>query len=254
LSTSWLHHLGNFRREATVGLVQLLYPGCCHLCGVLLPPEIKDFCPGCRSGLITDPFSACPRCAGTIGPYVTTAGGCVGCRGETFAFDAALRLGPYGGVLRDAVLFLKHHGGEGLAELLGELWVQRDAQRFRDLGADVVLPVPLHWWRRLRRGYNQSAALAGGIARQLRIPCYPSWLRRLRNTPDQTLQSPAGRRENVRGAFRARPSARLQGRTVLLVDDVFTTGATANEAARALRTAGAARVLVATLARAGSTA
>jgi ComF family protein len=134
------------------------------------------------------------------------------------------------------------------------LWIGRDKQRFQALAADVVVSVPLHWWRRWRRGYNQSAALARGIARHLQIPCFPSWLRRLRNTPDQTLQTPAGRRENVRGAFGARSRAHLKGRTVLLVDDVMTTGATANEAARALRAAGAARVVVAALARAGAPA
>jgi ComF family protein len=185
---------------------------------------------------------------------VPTAGGCVRCRDESFAFDAVLRLGPYDGVLRDAVLRLKHHSGEGLAELLGKLWLDRDVQRFRDVGPAAVVPVPLHWWRRWRRGYNQSAALARSIAAHLQIPCFPSQLRRLRNTPDQTLQSPAGRRENVRGAFRARRRPQLKGSTVLLVDDVMTTGATAHEAARALRAAGAARVVVAALARAGAPA
>jgi ComF family protein len=187
-----------------------------------------------------------------VGPYAETAGGCVGCRKEHFAFDAALRLGPYDGTLRDAVLRLKNHAGEGLAELLGEAWAERDAARLRALGADLIVPVPLHWWRRWRRGYNQSAAVARSLARRLQIPCNPSWLRRSRNTPFQSDQSPAGRRDNVRGAFRARGRARLKGRTVLLVDDVLTTGATASEAAAALRAAGAARVAVAVLARAGA--
>jgi len=251
-SSNWHSRLTAFRREAASGLVQLLYPGCCHLCGTLLAPGVDFFCPSCLTGLTTDPLPSCPLCAGTVGPFVQLAGGCVRCRGESFAFDAALRLGPYEGVVRDAVLRLKHHDGEGLAELLGKLWVGRDAQRFRALGADAVIPVPLHWWRRWRRGYNQSAALARGLALHLQIPCFPSWLRRLRNTPAQTTQSPAGRRENVRNAFRARRRALLKGRTVLLVDDVMTTGATANEAARALRAAGAARVTVAALARAGA--
>jgi predicted amidophosphoribosyltransferase len=102
--------------------------------------------------------------------------------------------------------------------------------------------------RRLRRGYNQSEILARPLAGRLRLPCRPGWLRRGRRTPQQTLQPPAGRRENVRGAFRARAGAGLRGRTVLLVDDVLTTGSTAHEAARALRQAGAARVVVAVLA------
>ncbi len=231
--------------------MQLFYPGSCHLCGVLLPPAVESFCASCRASLLNDEFPSCPRCAGTIGPFVQATAGCVHCRNETFAFDMAMRLGLYDNVLRDAVIRLKHHSGEVLAELLGELWVGRDLQRFQAIAADAIVPVPLHWWRRWRRGYNQSAALGRGIAKQLKIPCFPSWLRRLRNTPDQTTQSPGGRRQNVRGAFGSRRRAQLKGRTILLVDDVMTTGATANEAARALRAAGAARVAIAALARAG---
>jgi ComF family protein len=253
-SSAWLIRLAAIRHEVASGLIQLLYPGCCHLCGVLLSADVDFFCPSCLAGLTSDPLPSCPRCAGTVGPFVQLAGGCVACRGESFAFEAAIRLAPYDGVLRDAVLKLKHHNGEGLAELLGKVWVDRDAQRFRALGIDAVVPVPLHWFRRWRRGYNQSAAIARGLATHLKIPSFPSWLRRLRNTPVQTTQSPAGRRDNVRGAFRARTRARLKGRSILLVDDVMTTGATASEAARALRAAGAVRVTLAVLARAGAPA
>jgi ComF family protein len=165
-----------------------------------------------------------------------------------------LRLGPYDGVLRDAILRLKQHTGEGLAELIGELWAERDRERLCSLAVDAVVPVPLHWWRRWRRGYNQAAAIARSLAQQLQIRCFPSALRRRRNTPDQPSQSPAGRRDNVRGAFVVRRRAGLHARTILLVDDVMTTGATAHEAARALRSAGAARVFVAGLARAGASA
>src|SRR5205085_1670837 len=141
---------------------------------------------------------------------------------EHFAFESVLRLGPYDGVLRDLVLRLKHHSGEGLAELVGALWAQQAEARFRALAADVLVPVPLHWSRRWQRGYNQSAALAYGLSHRLGIPLHPSWLRRVRNTPRQTAQSLAGRRENVRGAFRARAGVPLKGKAVLLVDDVMT--------------------------------
>jgi ComF family protein len=159
-------------------------------------------------------------------------------------------MGPYEGRLREVVLRLKHHSGEGLAELLGELWVDQARQAFQAAQADVVVPVPLHWWRRWRRGYNQSVALALGTSGRLGLPCHPGWLRRIRHTPHQTYLSAAARRDNVRGAFRARPAAGLKDRTVLLIDDVMTTGATVGEAARALRDAGARRVVVAVLARA----
>jgi ComF family protein len=147
------------------------------------------------------------------------------------------------------VLRLKHSMGETLAELLGDLWAENVHSQLREIGVDVVIPVPLHWWRFFRRGYNQSEALAYRLAARMRLPCRPGWLRRIRHTPQQTSQAPSERKENVHGAFRAQSWARLRGRTALLVDDVLTTGSTCNEAARALRAAGAARVVVAVLAR-----
>jgi predicted amidophosphoribosyltransferase len=95
-----------------------------------------------------------------------------------------------------------------------------------------------------------SRALAHVLAARLGLPCRPRWLHRIRNTPQQTRQAPSARSENVRGAFATRRGRQLAGHTVLLVDDVMTTGSTASEAARALRGAGAARVVVAVVARA----
>ena len=114
------------------------------------------------------------------------------------------------------------------------------------------MPVPLHWWRRWTRGYNQSESLGRALAARLGLPCQGRWLRRVRNTPRQVDQSAAARRENVRNAFVAQGRPDLRGKTVLLVDDVLTTGSTANEAASALRKAGAGRIVVAVLAHSRS--
>jgi ComF family protein len=181
---------------------------------------------------------------------VDLEGGCVHCRDELFPFACVRRLGPYDGPLRETILRLKHAGNEILAETLGMLWAEHAAAALREAEADVVVPVPLHWWRRLARGYNQSEALASRVASRLGLPCRARWIRRIRNTPSQTSQTPTGRRDNVRGAFHASPRQELRGKTVLLVDDVLTTGSTCAEAARALRAAGAARVVIAVLARA----
>jgi ComF family protein len=235
-------------RQLAQGLLQLVYPSACFICGCALHAEQAHFCNDCRNALTTDSFPCCPRCSRTVGPHVRLEGGCTVCRDESFHFERAVRLGPYDGLLRQVILRMKHASGEGLAEVLGELWASHLEKRLLDLRADVIVPVPLHWWRRLTRGYNQSAVLAGAIASRLHLPCRPGWLRRVRHTPQQVNQTAGARPENVRNAFSAAPRAELRGKSVLLVDDVLTSGSTANDAARALRRAGAARVVVAVLA------
>jgi len=238
-------------RELGRGFVRLLYPGLCSVCQCPLPPEQDRFCPSCRSALTNDPFSSCPRCAATIGPFALASlkDGCTRCAGLPFRFERALRLGPYEGLLRDVILRLKHLNADGLAELMGELWAETLQTKLREVRADVVVPVPLHWRRRLERGYNQSLSLARGLAGRLALPIRPSWLRRIRHTPMQTEQTPSARQANVRGAFQATRKV-SRGACVLLVDDVMTSSATVNAAAAALRGAGADRVVVAVLARA----
>jgi len=238
-------------RSMLQGLLHLVYPGACHVCDVPLPPGSLLFCEPCRKALTVDRHDQCPHCAGSVGPFARVADGCSHCRGISFPFDKVIRLGPYEKEhpLRDVILRMKHASGEGLAEVVGELWAESAETRLRALGADLVVPVPLHWRRRWWRGYNQSEALARPLAARLGLPFRPSWLRRVRHTPEQKGQSVGAKRENVRDAFRARGGG-LRGQTVLLVDDVLTTGSTAAEAARALRKAGAKRVVVAVLARA----
>jgi ComF family protein len=246
---TWQHYLANAARTIAQGTLQLLYANVCWGCGVNLRPEQQHFCDACRNTLTTDPYTTCPRCSSTIGPFSDVHDGCAACRGQSFAFDRTFRLGPYEGVLRELILKMKHHSGEVLAELLGELWAAQLAPRLHGTPVDAVVPIPLHWWRRLGRGYNQSAALARVVARRLDAPLRTGWLWRSRNTPRQTYQmSPEARRENVRGAFRLGSGTNVRGKTILLMDDVMTTGSTANEAARPLKSAGAAQILVAILA------
>src|SRR5204863_6890690 len=132
---------------------------------------------------------------------------------------------------------------------MGRVFWEAACAPLRSAGADVVVPVPLHWRRRWARGYNQAAAVGRELALGLGAKFAPELLRRVRHTPQQAQPSASARRENVRGAFRAASGARVAGRTVLLVDDVMTTGSTAGEAARTLREAGAKRVVAAILAR-----
>jgi ComF family protein len=236
-------------RDLARGLKQLIFPGVCAHCETLLGTPDADFCPDCIRALTTDPHFMCPRCTSTVGEHADVSDGCPGCRDDTFHFASAFRLGPYDGVLREVVIAMKHRAGETLAECMGHFWARHHAERFRKLQADLVVPVPLHWWRRWRRGYNQAECLSAAVAMHLGIEHRPKWLRRIRPTASQMNLPATARRENVRGAFRASRSAMLNGRRILLIDDVLTTGSTASEAARALRSAGAKRVDVAILAR-----
>ncbi len=247
---SYLSALTGAGRTLGQGLLHILFPGSCWTCGQVLPENKTDFCDTCRLALTHNSHPTCPRCSSSVGPYVNLTGGCPKCRGLTFHFDEAVRLGPYDGLLRDAILRMKDWRGEGLAEMMGRLWAEQAGPVLRAKAPDAVVPVPLHWARRWLRGYNQSQALAGSLAKALGIPCRPRWLRRVRWTQSQIPLTAEERRQNLRDAFRARRGLNLDGKTVLLVDDVLTTGTTASEAARALRSARPARIVVAVLASA----
>ena len=159
-------------------------------------------------------------------------------------FDAAYTFGSYEGALRDLIHLFKYGRIQTLAGPLGRLLAQALP---RDQSFDLIVPMPLHWRKRWRRGFNQSALLARQIARRTSVPVR-NVLRRVRHTAAQAGLTNAKRRLNVSGAFRAR--MRLDGQRVLLIDDVMTTGATAASCARAIKLAGASHVTLLTLARA----
>lgn len=238
---------GTIVRDIIRGLGQLVLPGACLACGAGLTESERDLCDECRSRLIDEPFAACRRCASTIGPNLPLAHDCPRCRNESFGFDRTFRLGPYEGFRREIILKLKHSEMEGLAEAVGEAWSSARHHDLRDMGITAIVPTPLHWRRKWSRGYNQALVLAEAWAKRLGVPVRACWLRRVRPTERQTVLSPSARFANVRGAFRAASDRRIAGATVLLVDDVLTTGATASEAARTLKKSGAARVMVAVL-------
>ena len=239
--------------ELTRGIAQLLYPNACLLCDSFesdSAPLRHGFCLGCHASLAVDPHGPCPRCAATVGPHTDTDSGCVSCRERSIAFDAALRLGPYAGRLQEAILRTKHSAGEAIAEMLGRTFAEERVTNLRDAGIDVVTPIPLHWWRRWHRGFNQAERIAEEVAGAFGVPLHAKWLVRVKSAPQHAQSSASARWENIRGAFGVAPRASFAGRRVLLVDDVMPTGATLSEAARVVKAAGATRVVAAVLARA----
>jgi ComF family protein len=225
----------------------LFPPRCCH-CGQPGSTDGLLICEVCQGLLTPQPPACCPRCGAVS--IVSDAGGCLHCRGRRFRFDRVVSLAPYAGTLRLAVLRIKRTGSEPLAAALAELLWSRRAAELTALKAEVVVPVPLHWTRRLARGTNGPEVVAQRLASHLSVPCEGRLLRQRRRTQLQAALPRTARLTNVRRAFAVRWGYRCGGARVLLVDDVLTTGATANEAARVLLRAGASSVVVAALARA----
>lgn len=173
-------------------------------------------------------------------------GRCALCRRGVRGFDAAYSFGFYEAELRELIHLYKYGRIRTLASPLGKLLARSLP---RDQAFDVIIPMPLHWRKRWQRGFNQSELLAREISRRTNTPIVNA-LRRIRNTPAQAGLTSAKRRQNVSGAFQAKKRAAIDGRRVLLIDDVMTTGATAASCARALQRAGARQVTLLTLARA----
>jgi len=249
-----------FRRAlgtATAGLVDLTFPPVCSFCNVDLgeAPADKRLCSGCRTAIVGEPVYRCSRCAAAVAP--TFIGNeCPWCSERHYRFHRSVAIGRHGDTLRDAVLRLKRPGSEALADAMADgLW-SHAAETLRRERIDLVVPIPMYWLRRLQRGWNSPELLATALAGRLgnaagtRVGNYPRLLVRLRNTKPQAGLSQTERRTNVHRAFGLRRGYRVEGKNVLLVDDVMTTGATCSEAARTLRDAGAKRVVVAVLSRA----
>jgi ComF family protein len=199
-------------------------------------------CPGCRSRLPSPPSP--DRCRLCGAPAISRHAAdwlCAACARHPPAFDALIAAWSYRPPIDEVVRRLKYGRLEFLAE---DLAVGIAAALAGDSNEhDYVSPVPLHWRRRLERGYDQAALVAAGVARRSGLP-YRATLVRIRSTPPQAARSARDRRANVTDAFRcrARAAPHVGGARILLVDDVVTTGATLDAASRALKAAGAARV------------
>jgi ComF family protein len=154
---------------------------------------------------------------------------CFACSGESTALDELIAVTDFDGIGREAVHALKFNGRHAIAGPIGRIM----AQAIAGIEVDVVCHVPLHPRRRRERGYDQAALLGRWVARTLELPYRPDALQRIRATAQQAMLDHVARQANVDGAFRAR--TKLRGRSVLLIDDVSTTGATLRAAATALR-------------------
>ncbi|MCB8823087.1 ComF family protein [Microvirga rosea] len=229
-------------------LLGLLYPPTCIACGAATDAP-HGLCAACWSGIA---FIEKPYCERLGTPFAVDLGQPLlspAAIADPPVFGRARAVARYEGTASALVHRLKYGDRPELARAMGVMMARSGAELLRD--ADVIVPVPLHRWRLWRRRFNQAMALSTVIARAGRISCDPFLLARVKRTRPQVGLTRVQRQDNLQGAFRvpAAAKAQLQGRRVLLVDDVLTTGATANAAARVLIRAGAASVDVLAFAR-----
>jgi len=237
-------------RAAVDALADVLLPETCATCSADRV-EANHMCGRCNVdllGLVALPY--CPRCGGTLGPNIPVHDeGCWQCPTPLPRFTRVVRLGPYTGPLRRAIQALKYHHDDTLCRRLAGMLASAVAAACPADRFDAVVPILAHWSRRVLRGVDHARRLAGALARARGL-LLAEELVRIRATPPQVHLSRTQRWANVRGAFQARDDRAIAGANVLLVDDVTTTGATANEAARTLLRAGALRVTLAVVAKA----
>lgn len=235
-------------RSAFGRVLDLLLPPRCLACGDVV--AAGDLCAACWGGI---GFIGPPLCARCGHPFTFAEEGslCPECAATPPVFGRARAAMRYDEASRNLVLAFKHGDRTHGAPAFGR-WMRRaGAELLED--ADFLLPVPLHWTRLFHRRYNQSALLAHAVHAAGGPPVAADWLLRKRRTPPQGKLNGAARDANVKGAFALRRGRAVDGLRLVLVDDVFTSGATVRECARILLRAGAARVDVLTLARTGGT-
>jgi len=255
-------------------LTQLLYPPRCEVCNVLGPEVL---CATCREDVVPVGEDLCATCGVPFMPNTRHPDTCADCRGRErpWAFASARAYGLHCGALRRAIIRYKFDNRTQLAPVLAVMLAEAyratalpsvgTLSRTRPDAAngnralesapterleqrpDAIIPAVLHPARKKWRGFDQALLLSRHLGKRLDLPVWEDVPRRVKHTRPQIELTPAQRLENLRGAFEARETGRLAGANVILVDDVFTTGATLQAAAAALKRGGAAAVRAVTV-------
>lgn len=232
-------------RSVGADLRDWLFPPVCSFCGIRIArAEPVLLCNPCRCSLDRPIDTPCDRCA-----MPQIADHCPWCARARYHFSGTLAWGAYRDGLRQAVMRAKQDRWEPLTRSLAVLLSEKLIPFAENWKVDTIIPIPTHWRRRWQRLTNAAEVLAVGIGRNLQLPVFPHGLVCRRLAGKQGMLTPAARRKNVRGVYSVTNQHQFEGKNVLLVDDVMTTGATVNEASRMLLAAGAANVVVTVIAR-----
>lgn len=225
------------------GILQAVYPRRCPVCDGIVRQRGEKICLECmgRLKLLTPPWCMC--CGKKVEEGEEY---CRDCRERKHMFERGRALYEYDSAAESLYRF-KYAGRREYAEFFGEQITDYLGDFIRDIRPDGFVPIPLHRRRQARRGYNQAALLADAVGRRTGIPVYRHLLVRVRNTAPQKKLNRAERQNNLKKAFNI-PENDVKLKTILVFDDIYTTGSTIDEAARALRAAGAERIYFITLA------
>jgi ComF family protein len=241
-------------------LVSVFFPAGCRLCErLLIRASAVPICDACLASFPALGGALCASCGQPLASWSLSDDSrergaealiCPECRDRSYGFDRVRSYALYKGSLVQAIVLLKFERMEPLGRWFADRLAEVATREALATGIDVVVPVPLHRQRERERGYNQADLIAKPLARTLGLPYRTVLLVRTKPRPDKHILSLEERWESVRGAFATRPGSKVDNLRVLLVDDVMTTGATLDAAARALRGAGAKSVIGLTVARA----
>jgi ComF family protein len=231
--------------------IELLYPRNCQLCfqAIENTSAIGYVCADCLRSVhpIRAPF--CQKCGLPFRGEITVTFECGNCRDKNYAFDRAIAAVTTQGIVRECVHRFKYARHEWFGNILAHYLIEAGLQHFDWDSVDAIVPVPLHPRKLREREFNQAEFLGNKLSRAFQKPLFTNNLCRIRDTQTQTRLDLQGRAENMRGAFAVKQPDAFTGKRLILVDDVFTTGATTNECANILFKAGAANVSILTVAR-----
>lgn len=230
--------------DAVKWALQAIYPRRCPVCHDIVMPAGHLICPSCKGKMRLAKEPRCKKCSKPLEKEETEY--CADCAGRSHAFEEAAGIFLYDKIMRESLMKCKYGGRREYLDYYGQAMARYGWKYLKRWRPQAFAPVPLHKARQRRRGFNQSAVLARELAGSLNVPVYEHMLEKPRKTRPQKELEARQRRTNLKGAF-------IIGRdfqpfeTVVLVDDVYTTGSTADEAARCLKEAGVGTVYVMTL-------
>ena len=225
-------------------LIDLLFPRCCPVCGDIVLPKGENICPGCISKLSFVTLPVCKKCGKELEHDVMEY--CFDCSKRKKSFETGFSLLNYDETASRSMAKIKYKNKREYLDFYGEALALRFGKQISRLGVEALVPVPVHPSRKRMRGFNQAEVLAEKMSRILEIPVEREVLFRSKKTTPQKQLNPAERLHNLEQAF----LADLRGRrlnTVVLVDDIYTTGSTAEACTRVLQRAGVGKVYLVTI-------